>query len=54
MGSNNTPHQKGGDVEVDKNICQLCKNRKDKQCTITKKFVARKKLCDTERFTAKK
>jgi hypothetical protein len=34
----------------ERTICQLCKNRVNRQCKLTGKFVARKKLCDIEVF----
>jgi len=35
-------------MDEQKKICQYCKKRKNKKCTITDKYVARKKSCDTE------
>ena len=35
-------------MDEQKKICQYCKKRKNKKCTITDKYVARKKSCDTD------
>jgi len=34
-------------------ICKNCKKRKDKKCSVTDKFVARKKTCDADQFAGK-
>lgn len=35
-------------------ICQNCKKRKEKKCTVSDKYVARKKSCDIEQFSEKR
>lgn len=40
-------------TDVDK-VCCKCKKRKNKKCTVTNEFVARKKSCDTGSFESKK
>jgi hypothetical protein len=34
-------------------ICQYCKNKKDKKCKVTDEYVSRKKSCDINQFTKK-
>lgn len=39
-------------IQHGSSICQRCKNRgKDKKCSVTGLFVARKKECDCNSFT---
>ena len=40
-------------MDEQKQICHKCKRRKEKKCTITNQFTAKKKLCDTGKFEAK-
>lgn len=34
----------------ERKVCYKCKKRKEKKCTVTDEFVARKKSCDQDKF----
>jgi hypothetical protein len=40
-------------MDEQKKTCHKCKKRKEKKCTITGEYVAKKKLCDTGKFESK-